>query len=324
VRVDSGQPIYASSFSINLDDSAWTWSWSAKVHGKQIADVLSSDPMEPVEVLATINGTAFKLVIEKISRERTFGADSLSISGRGTSAYLATPYAPITTLYSAAVITAQQAAEQALMYNAVPIGWNVDWWLEDWLIAGGALSNTGTYIEHLQVIAAAGGGYLQPDLTDDVIHFLPYYPTAPWEWPTTIPDFILPEDVVTTESIEYTSKTEYNAVWVIGGSNGGVADQIVIAGTAGDKFASTVTDNLATDSLMTRQRGLRVLGDTGKQTAVTLKLPVLTETGIILPGDFVQYVVNTRAYRGMVRSTAVNYDVPKVWQTIKVETHEYI
>ena len=39
----------------------------------------------------------------------------------------------------------------------------------------------------------------------------------------------------------------------------------------------------------TRQRGIAVLADTGHQIEVSLRLPVLAETGIIRPGAFVEY-----------------------------------
>jgi len=321
VRADTGSPLYATTFSISIDSGSWTWTWSTKVHGKQIADVLSSDPLNPMEVVATINGTAFKLVVEKITRDRSFGSDILTISGRGLSCYLSAPYVPITTVFSSSAITAQQVANLALQNNGVSIGWDVNWNITDWLIAGSAFSSTGTYIEHLQRIAEAGGGYLQPTPSSQAITFMPYYPVAPWDWSTQTPDLVLPEDVVTVESIEYVNKTAYNSIYINGGSSGGRLDFIKRTGTSGDYPALTIVDPLATDSAMTTQRGLRVLGDTGQQATVALTMPILPTTGIILPGQLLRYTVKNTNYLGLVRSVAVTYDMPKVRQVVTVETH---
>ena len=85
-----------------------------------------------------------------------------------------------------------------------------------------------------------------------------------------------------------------------------------------------LVDPLATDSIMTRQRGIRVLGDTGKIVVITLKLPILAETGIVMPGTLISYIVGNATKIGMVRGVSVDYSLPAVWQTIKVETHEYL
>jgi hypothetical protein len=72
---------------------------------------------------------------------------------------------------------------------------------------------------------------------------------------------------------------------------------------------------------MTRQRGIRTLGDTGKQAHVSLRLPIYPESGIIKPGSVVDYTENGTTMRGLVRSLSVDYSFPQAWQSIKVETH---
>jgi hypothetical protein len=307
------------SFNLSLDSESFCWQWSATIDPAQFANIISFDQLNPIDVVATINGVPFNLIIEKVSTDRSYCSKSLSISGRGRTAYLSAPYAEISTAYSAAAITAQQAAEAALSVNNVPIGWTVDWGIDDWLIGAGAWSNTGTYIEHLARIAEAGGGYLQPHDTADTIKFKKYYPTMPWEWDTA--DIVLPEAVVVTEGIEYGFKPVYNGVYIHGGASSGRLDLVKRTSTPGDKQAPIVVDDLATDTLMTTQRGSRVLGDTGAFAMLSLSLPILSETGIIRPGTMIQYLTRY----GMVRGVSVslgNDCKPK--QTIEVETHEYL
>lgn len=73
---------------------------------------------------------------------------------------------------------------------------------------------------------------------------------------------------------------------------------------------------------MTRQRGLAVLADTGPQAHISLRLPVLQETGIIRPGALMRYTENGNTHHGLSRSIELSFDYPQLWQTVRVETHE--
>jgi hypothetical protein len=87
-----------------------------------------------------------------------------------------------------------------------------------------------------------------------------------------------------------------------------------------------ITDALIGDVNAARQRGRVALSDGGEQELVNLSLPVLQETGIILPGSMVRYVDTeanvTRV--GIVRSMSTSVsqsNLAETWQTIGVETH---
>ena len=61
--------------------------------------------------------------------------------------------------------------------------------------------------------------------------------------------------------------------------------------------------------------------DTGSQAHVTLKLPILPETGIIVPGKYVRYVDGATTRIGLTRSVSVSVGSPEIWQTLLLETH---
>ena len=82
-----------------------------------------------------------------------------------------------------------------------------------------------------------------------------------------------------------------------------------------------ITDALITAAVAARQRGIPVLANTGSQANVSLKLPVLAETGIILPGKFVRYVDGSTIYQGLTRAVQVDVGSPEIMQTITLETH---
>jgi hypothetical protein len=82
-----------------------------------------------------------------------------------------------------------------------------------------------------------------------------------------------------------------------------------------------VTDALITHADAARQRGLAVLSDTGTQAHISLRLPVLDETGVIPPGALVRYVDGATTHLGLVRGTSLEWGAPKLRQTLTVETH---
>ena len=321
VRVSDGAVIPTKSLSLSLDAASWAWSFDASL--PMSAQALVEPTTQNVEVLATVNGVSFRLIVESISRERTFGSNNLRIAGRGRNAILDAPYSPSMAFRNTIDRTAQQLAGDALLYNGVPIGWDVDWGLTDWLVPEGVFNHQGTHISALNAIAQAAGGYLQPHRTGTTLRILPKYPSAPWEWATINPDFELPADVTTRESISWTSKVEYNRVFV-SGQQAGVMCQVTRAGTAGDLFAPMVTDALITEAAAGRQRGKAILSDTGRIATVGLSLPVLPATGVIEPGKFVRYVDGGTTRLGIVRSTNVSVGATAVdtRQSISLEVHE--
>jgi hypothetical protein len=321
-RVADSVQLPALSLSMSLDADSWTWGFSASLPITSRDAVMPSGGV-PVELEATLNGIAFRLLAERVSTERTYGRATLSVRGRGTNAVLDAPYAAVRTFGNAAGDrTAQQLMGDALTLNGVPIGWAVDWGLTDWLVPAGAWAFQGTTIGALTRIAQAAGGYLQPHPTLDTIRVLPRYPTAPWAWGTVTPDLELPSSVTSQEGIEWTDRAVYNRVFVSGEGVGGILGQITRQGTAGDALAPMVTDALITHADAARQRGISILAATGRTADVTLRLPVLPETGVITPGKFVRYTDGAVQRFGIVRSVGIEGSGrPELWQTIGVETH---
>lgn len=314
-----GHVLPTFSLSLTLDVDSWTWGFSASVPGGELANVSPSGGA-PVELEAIINGATYKLLAEKIVRDRTFNSSVLRISGRGKNAVLDAPYAVTKSFGSTTTRTSQQLMDDVLTEGGVGIGWDVQFGLDPWLVPAAAWSHQGTYVSALNAIAQAGGGYLQPHATANTWRVLARYPTAPWDWGSVSPDFELPSAVTTQEGIEWVDKPVYNRVFVSGQSVG-VLGQVTRAGTAGDLVAPMVTDALITAAAAARQRGTVVLADTGRQARVSLRLPVLPATGVIEPGKFVRYVDGATTRLGIVRSVNVDVGLPEVWQTLGVETH---
>lgn len=307
-------PTYGMSLS--LDRDSWTWSFSATLPPQALADVSRDGDGNPVEVEASINGTAYRFLVESVRRQRQFGRGEIGISGRGKSAVLDEVTMNFTNV---GAMTAQQLMNDVLTENGVSIGWDIDFSLTDWNIPAGAFSHQGTYISALNAIANAAGGYVQPVPVAQVLRILPEYPDAPWNWPVTA-HYELPADVMTTESLEWVELPRYNRVYVTG-TQGGSMGRVTRAGTDGALEAPMVVDPLLSAEPAQRQRGTAILSKTGPVATMGLRLPVLSETGIIVPGKYVRYLDGGVERFGITRGVRVDVGMPEVFQTIEVQTH---
>lgn len=318
-RVDGGDAIPASAFSMSVDTDSWTWQWSATLPGGALPLIESTDG-QPVDVLATINGVGYRLCVERYSRERRFASSKISVSGRGRAAILDAPYAPVLNHVGASGLSIAQLLDKVLTINGVGIGWGIDFGIDDWFVPANTWALQGSYIAGVLDIAGAAGAIVQPHRTDPTLRILPRYPAAPWHWGDVTPDFELPAAAVAVEGIEWVTRPDYNRVFVMGATSGGVTGQVTRAGTAGDVVAPQVTHSLITHVDGVRQRGLPELANTGRQAQVALRLQVLPETGIIVPGQFVRYVDGGVTRMGLVRGTSLD-GFPQLRQSITLETH---
>lgn len=325
VRADTGQPIPAESFALSIDADSWTWSWSASVQQAGLALLLGAAGDDPREVIATINGVPYWLCAESVSRERTFGNARVRVQGRGRAAVLDAPYAPVLNHAAATAQTAQQLMALALQINGVGIGWSVDWGVTDWLVPANTWTHQGTHIGAVLDIASAAGAIVQPHRTAKTLRVLPRYPAMPRDWATLTPDFELPADVAQVEGLNWVTKPGYNRAHVAGTTAAGVLGEYTLTGSAGDLPAPMVTHPLITHADAARQRALPILADAGAQVPMSLSLPVLSETGLILPGSLVRYRDTTVAGHpsrlGLVRGMSLQQNWPTLRQTLELETH---
>ncbi|QTD44390.1 hypothetical protein [Ottowia testudinis] len=320
-RWPDGIEVPAFNLSLSLDVASWCWGFDAQLPERAQTLLAPGGSSGPVELLARVNGKEFRLLAEDISRERSFGEARIRVSGRGRHAVLAAPYAPVMSFGNADARSARQLMDDVLTLNGISLGWDIDWDLADWNVPAGVFAHQGSWIEALNAIASSAGGYLQPHASDKRFRVRHRFPVAPWKWldaaQPIVPDFVLPVDVVSRESIRWLQKPAYNRVFV-SGQERGVLGQVTRAGSAGDVLAPMVVDSLITDAVAARQRGIAILADTGQQVEVSLRMPVLQETGIIEAGAFVQYRDGVIDRLGLVRSTQIEAGFPEVWQTLGV------
>lgn len=322
MRVDGSVVIQTLNMSMSLDVDSWTWSASATIPGRALEDVSPNTNGDPVELEAVVNSVAYRFLVESVTRDRSFNQSAIKIGMRGKTALLDTPYSPVQTFGNTGARTMAQLAGDVLTLNGTPLGWTVNWLPDDWLVPAGVFAHQGSYISAINTLAAAAGAYVLPHRTSQEFSIVPRYPTAPWGWSGLTPDFELPSAVTVQESIEWVNQPVYNRVFV-SGTGHGVLGQVTRTGTAGDLPAPMITDPLITDVIAARQRGLPVLAATGRMAKVSLRLPVLSATGIIQPGKLVRYTDGADVRLGLTRSVSVSVgqNATDLRQTISLETH---
>lgn len=320
-RVDNGQLIPTHNMSMSLDVDSWTWGFSASVPGAALPFVLSNAHGDPVVVQATVNGIDFRFALETPQRDRSFNNSTIRLSGRGLGAELDEPNSVVRTFTNPSVRNARQLLDDILTFNGISIGWEIGLFEPtDWEVPAGVFNHTGSYISAINAVVGAAGAYVQPHNTSRTLDVRLRYPTPYWEWGSVTPDFEIPEAVATQESITWTDKPVYNRVYVTGEEHG-IVGRYTRTGTAGDLVAQTVVDPLVTHAAVARQRGRAIICDTGRVATVTLRLPLLAETGLIKPGAFVRYVEGGNTRLGLTRSVSLDVGLTDTYQTIALETH---
>lgn len=318
-RVSDGVPIQCKAASFSIDKDSWVWGFTATVPSYEESKVMPSG--QPVEINILCNTVNLRFLVEKVTRTRSFGSSSLAISGKGIAALLDSPYSPVVSGANAEERTAQQVLVEFLTDNGQSIGWSLGWGLNDWLMPAGSWVHSGSYISGVLALAQAAGAYVQADKSLKTLHIKPLYPVKPWDWGTeVVPDFEIPSDIAKTESVEWVSKPQYNAVYV-SGETYGVNAYIKRVGTNGTPEAPSVVDRLLTEAPANLQRGVAILSDTGDMELITLSMPLLQNIGLITPGKFVKYRDGGIDRIGLVRSTSISASLPTITQTIGVEVH---
>ena len=306
---------------MSLDADSWTWQWSATLPGSALPLVQEDGNGDPAELLAAVNGVPYRLVADNPARDRRFARADVRVRGKGRAALLDKPFAPDQNFASASGRTAAQLMALAMTINGVNNGWAIDYRIGDWFVPGGTWAFQGAPIAAVLDIATAAGAIVQPHNTEPILRVLPRYPAAPWMWHTLTPDYVLPADVVSVEGIEWVRRPSYDRAFVYGASGSGVRGDITRSGTAGLNAAPMVVHPLMTHADAVVQRGIAELSNTGRQAHVSLRMPVLSETGLILPGSLVRYDGGDAARLGLVRSVSLDEAWPTLRQTLTVETH---
>lgn len=311
------EPVPLTDLVLAADDDGYGWSLTAN-GPEHLMDQLAPVAGLPARVRVEVNGMAFVFAITSTARSRSFERKRVAVQGVSVTAMLGAPYLPQQSWLSTADATAQQLAVQALEFTGV----GLDWQIADWLVPAGAWSFQGTPLQAVLRVAESVGAVVRSHPTAEQLIIAPRYPVLPWHWAEAVPDVQMPAAVIVTDELRPEPRADYNAIYVTGGSVGGVQGHVVRTLSARDKLAPAVQDDLITHADAARMRGQWALAASGNKLLQTISMPVLTggtNPGIVRPGQLLEVADTDGTWRGLVRGVNVSAALPRVRQQLTVE-----
>lgn len=328
VRSDDGREIKLLGFSVGIDSNSYTWSFSATVPLSELSKVDTAHEQR-IGVDFTCNGNLWRFILDDCSDSVSFGESSLTIKGKSRAMLLAHPYAQQRGFKFDAGMSARQIAEAELNRGGVASGFTLDWQLagvNGWNVPANTYSYTGkTPINSLQWIAEAAGGFINADMSADVLHVLAHYPIPSWEWAAQTPSINLTQSLITSRSRGRVNKPAYNGVTIYGENDNGIGALIKRTGTSGGYQPPMVTSDLMTDTAAAISRGKMILSDTGDIGNIGISMPLVADIGVLKPSTLIG-VNDGEQWVGMVRGTTITGRLSsnralEIDQSIDVERH---
>lgn len=315
VTLENLTPISVDSVKLAIDSDSFAWSFSANLLDLSQLDLVKQTGETPVTLIITIDGSEFKMLVEKITRNRSFAKNSISLSGRSLSALLSQPYELPRSATQSSLMTVQQLAELEL-----PNGWTINWTTTSWNVPSGAWSYTSkTPIQVITEIAANIGAIVVPSRNAKVLNIMPRYTVLPWLFSATTPDLIIPDSAIVSLSYRNVIPTQANGVYIHGAEIGGVLSRCRLSGSAGDRLAATVTNPLMTNVIGTRALGEKILADNYEQPEIqSIALKMGGDYPLIDVGKFVRINIDDGQVRGVVNSVSIDASLDSVNQTIQI------
>ena len=327
-RTDDGREIKLLGFSVGIDSNSYTWSFSATVPLSELSKVDTAHEQR-IGVDFTCNGNLWRFILDDCSDSVSFGESSLTIKGKSRAMLLAHPYAQQRGFKFDTAMSARQIAEAELNRNGVASGFTLDWQLagvNGWNVPANTYSYTGkTPINSLQWIAEAAGGFINADMSADILHVLAHYPTPSWEWAAQTPSINLTQSLITSRSRGRVNKPTYNGVTIYGENDNGIGALIKRTGTSGGYQPPMVTSDLMTDTAAAISRGVSILSDTGDIGNIGISMPLVADIGVLKPSTLIG-VNDGESWVGMVRGTTITGRLSsnralEIDQSIDIERH---
>ena len=327
-RSDDGREIKLLGFSVGIDSNSYAWTFSATVPLSELSKVDTAREQQ-IGVDFTCNGNLWRFILDSCDDSISFGESSLTIKGKSRAMLLAHPYATQRGFKFDTAMSARQIAEAELNRFGVPSGFTLDWQLagvNGWNVPANTYSYSNkTPINSLQWIAEAAGGFINADMSADVLHVLAHYPIPSWEWAAQTPSINLPMSLITSRSRGRVNKPAYNGVTIYGESDNGIGALIKRTGTSGGYQPPMVTSDLITDQDAAISRGKMILSDTGDIGNIGISMPLVADIGVLKPSTLIG-VNDSEQWVGMVRGTTITGRLSsnralEIDQSIDVERH---
>ncbi len=148
-------PLAATSITISTDEDSVFWTLNAQ-GGSSLFAALTAGEQPPV-VLAELNGLQWRFVVDQVTRNRQFGSNSVSVTGRSPSVLAGLPYERVQNWSVEGETTANQIMVTANAFTEL----DIDWQLLDWDVPSRVFNLTGTPLDVVRSVAASVGAVVQ-------------------------------------------------------------------------------------------------------------------------------------------------------------------
>ncbi len=329
VRLPDRTPIEVSRISLGASRGSWGWTFDIELADPSQLALLKPSAAGPRQFEVKLNGYVWTGIVETFQKQREFAGGGVRLSGRSRTALLAAPYAPA----RAKVTGEDRSMAQLVAEELADTGFTSHYGTVDWDVPAGAwFYDASTPLDAISELAEASGAVVQSHPADLSLTVRPAYPASPWVWRETVPDHVLQEDIVVTESLQMRSAPLYDAVVVTGELAGkGVTCKVRREGEAGQLFAPQVSSPLINVAAAGAERGRNILSDRGEQAAVDVTVPLFAkplkpgEVGVIMPLDLVEVTGSDGTWHGQCESLRIEVTVEQqavvIEQTATLERH---
>lgn len=331
VRLPDRTPIAVDTVDLSSNVESAYWTLRMTLADPSHVALLRPTVDGPAQVEIDLNGYVWTAIIEGREGNRQFASRGVTVIGRSRTAVLDDPYAPQRSATESEIRTARQLAEAELANT----GFTLDWAGVDWLVPGGAWYYQNlTPMAVLQRIAQARGAVIQSHPAELELRVRSRYPASPWAWNATTADIVLPASWVTNESARLQSRPLFDAV-IVSGEQQGVLGRITRAGSAGERFAEQVVDQLITEAAVAAERGRVVLGDRGEQELVDMRIPLFVQgeitgggPGLYTPLQLIEVQDIAETWKGLGVGVSISARRAgtadaglEIWQNVSIERH---
>jgi hypothetical protein len=323
-----GTELHINNLSLSIDIGSWAWRFSATlVDQTQFILVNPAHLDDPAEVVISINGYVWKILVNSFNRTRQFVGEVAQISGSSLSLELAPPIFEKRTLIESTTLTGVQLADQELF----GLGWSLSWEnpISGWNVESNIWSyNDKTPVEVISDIASAVGGFVSPHKSEKELRVKPKYKQHYWAMDNITPDVVIASAMADSESVTWRPQPAYNGV-SIGGISSGVIVKGNITGTDGEPQAASQTHKLITTVGAGQEACRNVLASYGNKKDYSYSLPLYAYPAnpqLSECGDIIEVKDEAGgSWMGWVKSISVTVSIInraiKVRQTVKIERH---
>ncbi len=317
------------SFNIKTDMDSFCWQGQIELSAKDFAKVRNKvevDKGKEALISVVINGTAFVILAEEVSKTRQFVAHTYQLSGRSVTAHLSADYAKGVSEAINNSLYASQLVNHALAF----LPFSCEFLIGDWLIPSGQYATSDkTPIAILGDVAEAAGAFVTSDKSDGKLSIKPRYKVPAWQLSGSKPDVIVPLDVIKSLSEQRQVKPRFNSIVLTGNQEGAI---VYRQREDRGKEAPSMDNALYTDQVCMIASGIATLSDSGTHMSATIVMRWADKYGLSLAnlGDIWQ--INDKYDDGtdntwvaVVVSVAldvrVSDGVPTVWQTVGLDRY---